>query len=107
MLRQHSGRLFSHIKTLPSLGKPFSSHHGIYHKAIFASIPTVEEAVAGLKKEEAALIVEIVGGDSKDSQPFALPQQLFLPGVHPVVWGSLEETSRVNWGGGVEMACVN
>lgn len=71
---------------------------GAHHKAIFASIPTVEKAVAGLKKEKAALTVEVIGGDSKDSQPLALPQQLFFPGVHPVVWGSLVESSKLGRG---------
>lgn len=56
-----------------------------YHEAILAPVPTVEEAVAGLEEEEAALTVEVIGGDAKDAQALPLPQQLLLARVDPVV----------------------
>lgn len=37
-----------------------------HHEAVLAPVPTVEEAVAGLEEEEAALAVEVVRGDAKD-----------------------------------------
>lgn len=49
-----------------------------HHEAILATIPAVEQAVVGLEEEEAALAVEVVGGDAEDAQAFALPQQLLL-----------------------------
>lgn len=36
-----------------------------HHEAVLAPVPTVEEAVAGLEEEEAALAVEVVGGDAE------------------------------------------
>lgn len=56
-----------------------------HHEAILATVPTVEEAVAGLEEEEAALAVEIIGGDAEDAQALPLPQELLFPGVDPVV----------------------
>lgn len=56
-----------------------------HHEAVLAPVPTVEEAVAGLEEEEAALAVEVVRGDAKDPQALPLPQELFLPGVDPMV----------------------
>lgn len=60
-----------------------------YHEAVFAPIPTVEQAVTGLEEEEAALAVEVIGGDAKDSQALPLPKELLLPRVDPVVGSGL------------------
>lgn len=49
-----------------------------HHEAILATIPAVEQAVAGLEEEEAAFTVEVVRGDTEDAQALALPQQLLL-----------------------------
>lgn len=49
-----------------------------HHKAILATIPAVEQAVAGLEEEEATLAVEVIRSDTKDAQALALPQQLLL-----------------------------
>ena len=45
-----------------------------HHKAFLATIPAVEQAIAGLEEEEAALTVEVIRGDSEDAQALALPQ---------------------------------
>lgn len=60
-----------------------------YHEAVFAPIPTVEEAIAGLEEEEATLAVEVIGGDAKDSQALPLPKELLLPRVDPMVGSGL------------------
>ena len=73
----------------PAIPPPSPPASAAHHEAILAAVPAVEEAVAGLEKEEAALAVEVVGGDAKDTQAFPLPQQLLLPGVDPVVWCGL------------------
>lgn len=67
--------------------QPTSPQRGTsaYHEAILASIPTVEEAVAGLEEEEAALAVEVIGSDAEDAQALPLPQQLLLTRVDPMV----------------------
>lgn len=54
----------------------------------------MEEAVAGLEEEQATLTVEIVRCYPKDTQPLALPQELLLSGIHPVVRGCLELKER-------------
>lgn len=63
----------------------------------------MEQAVAGLKEEEAALTVEVVGRDAEDSQAFSLPQELLFPRVDPVVgrglgtWGQGRISSWAPW----------
>lgn len=49
-----------------------------HHEAILATIPAVEQAVAGLEEEEATLAVEVVRSDTEDAQALALAQQLLL-----------------------------
>lgn len=60
-----------------------------HNEAIMASVPAVEQAVAGLEQEKAALGVIIIRCDPKDPQALSLPQQLLLPGVHPMMRGGL------------------
>lgn len=67
---------------------------GTYHEAILAPVPTVEEAVAGLEEEEAALAVEVIGGDAEDAQALPLPQQLLLARVDPMVGRGLATRRR-------------
>lgn len=43
-----------------------------------------------LEQEGAALSVVIIGGDPNSADPLPLPQQLFFPGVHPIVQDSLK-----------------
>lgn len=45
----------------------------------------MKETVAGLEEEEAALAVEVVGGDAEDAQALPLPQEFLFPGVDPMV----------------------
>lgn len=66
----------------PPQPRPVTRAH---HEAILAPVPTVEEAVAGLEEEEAALAVEVVGGDAEDPQALPLPKELLLPRVDPMV----------------------
>lgn len=49
-----------------------------HHEAILATIPAVEQTVAGLEQEEAAFTVEIIRCDTEDAQALALSQQLLL-----------------------------
>ena len=42
-----------------------------------------------MEKEEAALGVVVVRRDAKHAQSLPLPEQLLLPGVHPMVRGGL------------------
>lgn len=60
-----------------------------HHEAILAAVPAVEQAIAGLEEEEAALTVEVVGGDAKDAQALAFPQQLLLSRVDAMVGSGL------------------
>lgn len=62
----------------------------------------MEEAVAGLEKEEAALTVEIVGSDSKDPKTLAFPQEFLFPRVHPMVRGCLIVNDRERQSAGVK-----
>lgn len=70
---------------MPPTCPPTAARGSAHHEAILAPVPTVEEAVAGLEEEEAALAVEVVGGDAEDAQALPLPQQLLLARVDPVV----------------------
>ena len=81
-LAQGDGRLPGH----PPCPQPVTRAH---HEAVLAPVPTVEEAVAGLEEEEAALAVEVVGGDAKDPQALPFPKELFLPRVDSVVGSGL------------------
>lgn len=66
----------------PTRPRPAARAH---HEPVLAPVPAVEEAVAGLEEEEAALAVEVVGSDAKDPQALPLPKELLLPRVDPVV----------------------
>ena len=79
---ERPGSMGQEAPAIPPPSPPASVAH---HEAILAAIPAVEEAVAGLEKEEATLAVEVVGGDAEDAQAFPLPQQFLLPRVDPVV----------------------
>lgn len=73
------------------------TQHCTHNEAVVASILTVEEAVAGLEKEQACLGMVVIGGDSKCSKAFTLPQQLLLSWIGPLVWCSLREQTQIKW----------
>lgn len=62
-----------------------------HYEAIAASVLTVEEAIAGLKEEQASLRMVVIGCDTKGSETFALPQQLLLSRVGPLVRRGLRQ----------------
>lgn len=66
-----------------------------HDEAIVASILTVEEAIAGLKKEQACLGMVVVRGDTKRSETFTLSQQLLLPRVGSLVWCGLRKAENI------------
>lgn len=68
-----------------------------HHEAILAAVPAVEQAIAGLEEEEAALTVEVVGGDAEDAQALAFPQQLLLSRVDAMVGCGLWTQSIACW----------
>lgn len=66
-----------------------------HDEAIVASVLTVEEAVAGLKKEQTCLGMVVVRSDTKCSETFTLSQQLLLPRVGSLVWCGLRKAKKI------------
>lgn len=66
-----------------------------HDEAIVASILTVEEAIAGLKKEQTCLGMVVVRGDTKCSETFTLSQQLLLTRVGSLVWCGLRKAEDI------------
>lgn len=66
-----------------------------HDEAVVASILTVEEAIAGLEKEQTCLGMVVIRGDTKCSETFTLSQQLLLPRVGSLVWCGLRQAKEI------------